>query len=395
VKKLRKIISPSYTAGFQCIGGACDDSCCIGWDIDIDKITYRKYFRTKDVKMKKEFVKQVYRNEYSESDEVDYGRVHINESKWCPFLDKHKLCRIYSNLGEDYLSNVCYSYPRVYNILNDVYELSLYMSCPEAVRKMLADRKPIEFIETEVSLDKHIIHSFMDTRDNRWKNTPIGQLKELRTMSIEMIQNREIPLNQRLIRLGYALKKVHLSSLSKMNQNTSSIKVHNNFTFQTGFFRDVIESLKVFSEIDSSVFVDLTKKVIRGFKFDRDIPLREQGVHYENSITNIVEPFLSENSYLLEHFLVNFMFQTNFPFTENQDVFDGYLMLVIRYAFIRFYLAGIASVEGKLVIDDVILMIQVYTKTVDHHKTFIIDLLEDIKLRNFNNMEFISILLCN
>ena len=46
-------------------------------------------------------------------------------AKWCPFLDKDKYCEIYPNLGEDYLSNVCYSFPRVYNILNGNYELSL------------------------------------------------------------------------------------------------------------------------------------------------------------------------------------------------------------------------------------------------------------------------------
>lgn len=393
MKKKTKIIMPSYVLGFECIGGACEDSCCIGWDIDIDKITYRQYFRTKDMQMKKEFIKHVYRNEGCDSEEVDYGRVQIKESKWCPFLNENKLCRIYSTLGEDYLSNVCYSYPRVYNILNNVYELSLYMSCPEAVRKMMTDDKPLRFLEAEVSLEKHIIHSFMDTREKQWINSPMGRLKELRTMSIEMIQNRRFSLQERLLRLGHKLEIVHFSSSSKTKPNNSDIKVHNNYIFQTGFFRDVIESLNVFSEIDSSVFVGLTEKVLSAFKFNCENSLIEQGTLYEKSIKTIVEPFLADNSYLPEHFLVNFMFQTNFPFTENQDVFDGYLMLIIRYAFIRFYLAGIAAVEGKLLKEDIILMIQVYTKTVDHHKTFILDLLQDLKLRNFDNMEFISILL--
>ena len=68
-------------------------------------------------------------------------------------------------------------------------------------------------------------------------------------------------------------------------------------------------------------------------------------------------------------------------------------MLVVRYTFIRFYLAGIAEVKGKITIDDVVLMIQIHTKTINHHKTFIPDLLIDIKEKEFDNMEFIAIML--
>ena len=390
MRKLTRIISPSYVTGFKCIGDKCEDSCCIGWDIDIDKITYRKYFRTKDIQMKQEFMKHVYRNEDCDSEEVDYGRVGINESKWCPFLDEDKLCRIYSNLGEEYLSNVCYSYPRVYNVLNKVYELSLFMSCPEAVRKLLESKEPIKFIEEEVPLDKHIIHSYIDIGDSKWSKSPVRCLKELRTISIGMIQDRKYSIKMRLLRLGYKLEKI---SSSNSNRGNGPIKVCSNHIIQLGFFRDVIESLQVFSEIDSPVFVEYTKKAISGFKLQENISQVEKGQLYKKAINTIVEPFLEENGYLFEHYLVNLMFQVNFPFTENQDMFDGYLMLVVRYTFIRFYLAGIAAVEGKLTKEDVAMMIQVYTKTIDHHKTFIMDLLLDIKQKEFDNMEFISALL--
>ena len=37
-----KSLYPEYYDEFKCIGGSCEDSCCVGWDIDIDKITFRK-----------------------------------------------------------------------------------------------------------------------------------------------------------------------------------------------------------------------------------------------------------------------------------------------------------------------------------------------------------------
>jgi lysine-N-methylase len=388
--KLTRIISPAYVSGFKCIGGECEDSCCIGWDIDIDKLTYRKYFRTKDAQMKQEFVKYVYKNEDCDSEDVDYGRVRIEESKWCPFLNESKLCRIYSNLGEDYLSNLCYSYPRVYNVLDGVYELSLYMSCPEAIRKMFESREPLKFVNNDILLNKHIIHSYIERGDSQWKNSPLKHLKELRTMSIEMIQSRNEPLGKRLLRLGYTLEK---KKTSGKKCHTKVEETSLNHLFQLGFFRDIINSLNVFNDIDSPVFIELTRKVIKSFKLDDSSTLAEKSEPYTQALEKIIEPFFTENEYLFEHYLVNFMFQTNFPFSENQNMFDGYLMLVLRYTFIRFYLAGLAAYEGSITKEDVILMIQVYTKTIEHHKTFIGDVLEDIKDKDFDNMDFLLHLL--
>lgn len=393
MKKLTKIISPSYVKGFECIAGDCEDSCCIGWNIDIDKITYRRYFRTKDMLMKKEFVKHIHRNEDSHCDEVDYGRARMQESKYCPFLNEDKLCRIYINLGEDYLSNVCSSFPRVYNILDGSYELSLYMSCPEAVRKLLESREPIKFIEEDISLNKHIINSAVDTKDKRWKGSPIRRLKELRSMSIAAIQNRELSITDRLLKLGYELQKISRSEQSDKNSSHDPLKVPDNHIFQLGFFRNAIESLQVFSEIDSSQFIDLTKKVLAGFSLMEDRPLKEKSQLYEEALITVLDPYMRENSYLFEHYLVNSMFQGNFPFTVNDNIFDGYLMMTVRYAFIRFYLAGIAAVDGEISKDDLVLMIQVHTKTIDHHDSFILNQLEELREKQFDNMEFVSSLL--
>ena len=38
-KKINKRY-PVYFEEFKCIGGKCEDSCCIGWNIDIYKVTF-------------------------------------------------------------------------------------------------------------------------------------------------------------------------------------------------------------------------------------------------------------------------------------------------------------------------------------------------------------------
>ena len=34
---------PKYYEKFQCIAGQCEDTCCAGWEIDIDDVSYDYY----------------------------------------------------------------------------------------------------------------------------------------------------------------------------------------------------------------------------------------------------------------------------------------------------------------------------------------------------------------
>ncbi len=38
-----KIRTPEYYKDFKCIAGACTDTCCAGWDVDVDEKSYDYY----------------------------------------------------------------------------------------------------------------------------------------------------------------------------------------------------------------------------------------------------------------------------------------------------------------------------------------------------------------
>ena len=40
---------PEYIQEFKCIGKDCIDSCCVGWDIKIDKSTFTKFIDSLNV----------------------------------------------------------------------------------------------------------------------------------------------------------------------------------------------------------------------------------------------------------------------------------------------------------------------------------------------------------
>ena len=154
------IKKPTYYDTFACIANRCTDSCCIGWDIDIDESTQEKYKTDKSNLSKKI-------NKYCKSGTIKFvnGR--------CPFLNSKKLCDIQLNLGEGMLCNVCNSFPRFVDTYGNHKELILSLSCPEVARLILDDEHCGEFVSTNTeeevttynTFDTSLYLEFLPVRD--------------------------------------------------------------------------------------------------------------------------------------------------------------------------------------------------------------------------------------
>lgn len=397
---------PIYLKEFKCIGGACKDSCCIGWDVDIDKSTFKEYHKVQDKEMKKMFQKNVHNNNNCTSIDVDYGRVKLKNGKRCPFLNEENYCVIYSNLGEEYLSNVCTSFPRITNKVDGCYEMSLDVACPEAARILLLKEEGIEFKKSEEVLGKHIVSSEVDTKSKQFNGSPIKYFKEIRDLSIKIIKNRKFDLNQRLYILGEFLNTLEEEFEHNYKNVPNFIKQYNinsiidnyennklNYIIQMDFFKKILGFLNVFKEIDSVTFKEYTKETISGFKLEECDDINKHSEFYINAFEEYSESFINNNSYIFENYLVNFMYNNMFPFSENESVFDGYIMLLTRYSFIKFYLVGKYLHNKKDSKEEIVEFIQIFSKSIGHHKTYLVDVLNYIKENEFDNIEFAKVFL--
>ncbi len=406
MKKKVKMRYPLYLQEFKCIGGSCEDNCCIGWDVDIDKTTFRQYYKVQDKDMKRMFQKNVHNNNDYCSADVDYGKVKLKPGKICPFLDENNYCVIYTNLGEEYLSNVCTAFPRITNKIDGYYEMSLDTACPEAAKILLLKTDGIEFKESEETLGKHILSSDIDTKSKEFNELPIKYIKEIRTFSIKIMKNRKFDLSERLFMLGNFLDELeeeleyNFNGVGKfineydINSTNDSYERNTlNYSIQISFLKKMIDDLNVFKEVDSTSFQEYTKELIAGFDFNDTKDINKYSEAYKKGFDCYFEEFINNNSYIFENYLVNFMYKNLFPFSETESVFDGYIMLLIRFSLIRFYLTGIFLFNKEASIDNVVRFIQVFSKTIEHHKTYLIDVLNDLKKNEFDNMEFAKIIL--
>ena len=126
---------PDYYKKFKCIGGECDDNCCAaGWQITIDDESLEKY----------ETMEGEIGVRLRNSIDWENGMFEQFEHK-CALLNENGLCDVYCDAGEDKMCILCQRYPRHYEEFENVREISLSVSCPEAAKIVLGNRGKVGF----------------------------------------------------------------------------------------------------------------------------------------------------------------------------------------------------------------------------------------------------------
>lgn len=191
-----KYHKPSFFDQFKCIGSACTDTCCAGWEIEVDETTAQGYLAEKGA-----FGDRLRHEIGSEPGEY-FFKLQNNR---CPFLNKENLCDIFINLGEDRLCDICREHPRFYNWFGDYTEVGLGLCCEEAERLLFSNSKPLTFVE-EVTQDEEQDYSDEDEYTDASdllddESEECEQMLEERKAIFSILQNRKKNIGARLKRL--------------------------------------------------------------------------------------------------------------------------------------------------------------------------------------------------
>ncbi len=103
---------PRYVSRFRCIGSACNDNCCTGWTVTLDKKTFNAYRQSRHPELQEVFGTSLRRQRSGASDSF-YGRIEMTEGEIaCPIM-RDGLCGVHKHMDESHLSHTCFTYPRV------------------------------------------------------------------------------------------------------------------------------------------------------------------------------------------------------------------------------------------------------------------------------------------
>lgn len=399
-----KIRYPVYYNEFKCIGGACEDNCCNGWEINIDKSTFKQYEKIQNEKMKKYIKENIFIKENCKNVEIDYAQIKLNNNDKCPFLGKDNNCIIQTKLGEEYLSDVCSSFPRIINKIDDYYEVSLDVSCIEAARILLLKKEGIDFEENESSLGKHALTIDINSKAQEFKYTNYTYIKEIRNKSIQIIKNRKFKLSERLYMLGCFLESMHKElcyNFNNVNEFINEYEVNSfgeklkinssNRMLQVSFYKEILEMMDIFE--CSNYFQNIINKIIIGFRFNKNESLMENSELYLEAYNICEREIFQKYDYIFENYLVNYMFKDIFPFSESDMIINDYIMMLVRFSYIRFFIVGEYLYDHQISKEKIIRVIQSLSKEIEHNKKYMKGILKYIKEYQLDNKRFIGILL--
>lgn len=124
-----KQIKSAFYDEFRCLAGACPDSCCQEWDVQVDAVSARRYLSLPGS------LGDSLRQKLKQDEDGEFF-LEITDRR-CPMWRADGLCEIQSQLGEEGLCTVCHEFPRLRHDYGDFVELGLELSCPEVARLIL------------------------------------------------------------------------------------------------------------------------------------------------------------------------------------------------------------------------------------------------------------------
>lgn len=325
-------------------------------------------------------------------------KFRLDNNGKCMLQNKDGLCNIHSNLGERFLCKTCRIYPRLMNVVDNSIERSLSTSCPEVVKKLLLNNKRIEFNQEVKLLEEK------DFNISRSINTSSsGYIKyfwEIRICTIDLLQNRELSIEERLIILGLIYKKI--DELIK-NKDTDKIPrvieyykqelIDNNLIKKLSYL-NICNKTKVYilnkfiaKVSDNKDYIDLTQQLLDTMEYGNKEKLI---CNYNLFKEEKYNKFLSEKEYILENYLVNLVFTNAMPYEKSGEVFNKYLELAILYSLVKLYLLG--TDEEKITEERVVKVITLLSRVINHNLMYIKSVIEYINSISDSEMNKLAIL---
>ena len=384
---------PKYMTQFKCIGTPCEDNCCVGWDVDIDDKTFKKYVQIGDKQLKRDINKYVSINPYCYDPNVDYAFISLNEQRRCQFLNSDNLCLFHKIVGESYLSNVCATFPRIYNRIDQTLELSATSSCPEVV-KLLEAEDAMTLIQVSDEPPRLMTYE-ISQKDKRYKGMLPSKLLYLRNHLVKTVLDQSYPLDDRMYRISrLVIKSFEAERKNKIDQLEALLDAEVNSLLSVS--KDTGNG--ILKSFDLVSFTELTGNFIEMLlpstsdRFNQMVSLAEAPLNNrEINHSDYLKEIATQDT-LISNYYGNQIFRTLFPFTEGNNVDDALKLFLVRYGIFKRHMLGLSN-SNEFNKENLSKYLQSFSKVFEHHKHFEIDVLDFLKQKKIKSNDLVAIII--
>ncbi len=338
---------PRYFGDFHCIGNACKDNCCWGWQILWEKEEIDKLGTSENCSPEmKKLIEETFVPCENENMKGMY-QIKFDEQEKCPFLAEDGLCRIQRELGAQYMSKTCMIYPRKYFFTGSVIYRMCSLSCREIMRHLISDERSMDLINVQPR-HSDTIKVVIDSQKELAEHPELRYRGELFEFFYELISDKrhEVETNiilgalaaqslTKLVDMGDADKIPEaLRSLKAQTHNGAQLKtlenIKPNYHLRFGFIGKVLRELVSFSII--GVLND---------------PSGTPNIIYYNTASERLNEIFKERPFYLRNIALNLLLDFAVPFNlKDRTIFENYSLFAVTFACIKLNMIALA-LNGK------------------------------------------------
>lgn len=318
-----KIYRLTCVGEFQCDGASCGSRCCRDWHIVVDDKTCEKFLDLNEAD-REEFFNHV----------TEFNGAHVfrqKKSGECQFLDENSLCRLQIKHGEEFLPEICQSFPRVtYKLDDETFLQTLTLTCPIAAKKILLRNESLTF-EVADEIGARMIFDFT-TKFSK----SVEKFLRRQYLAIKILQRRELSINERLRELCEFFGE--------------KISIHVEFDAES----NAAALVEIFGEMyDANLSVGKKNRLVE---------------IYLTSRAEILSSVYRTFGYLAENYLVNEFFMRLYPSAFRGDEKFNCRVFVTVYRAIEFAAVLTAIAKARLTLEDFLEMLCALSDKLDHSK---------------------------
>ncbi len=357
-----KIRVPDYYKDFKCIADKCEDTCCAGWEVDVDDDSY-EYYKT----VTGPFGDRI-KSVMVPPTEEEEACFTLNNGR-CPFLNDSNLCDLYTELGEDKLCDTCTNYPRFIEEYGSLREIGIALSCKTAGELILKSDKKVTFELTE---NDEMVSTYNDIDPELYM-----MLMASRKTAFDIAQNRDFDIVMRYcLVLEYAkdiqdmIDKGTLSKIMNIKNNYSNEEylrertktfniLHNEEYTRYSY---IYEYLKIFDD-----FEIINKSWTDMVNHEKEYMYEQSSNEEYKSRYNRFEQYYHEKEYEYEQLLVYFIFRYYLKAVNDDDVFSKVKMAVVSFLIIKdLDVLRFCDNEGSLSFEEQVDIMHIYSREIEH-----------------------------
>lgn len=396
-----QIIQPSFVNNFSCIGSACRDHCCNGWDINIDKDTYRKYKKSQNQKIRDIAIKNISVTRVNPS---NWAKIRLKEDGNCPYLDEARLCKVHKSLGGEALSETCSTYPRSSHQYKTEKFNTVTLSCPEVTRLVLFDpnafnmheetvKQQYDFNKKEIDAEGRMINFYC----NRLILIPVDNIDEniyAVNLFIQCFQDidKDVENKVKIIStLYYAICEKLTSGDIAQEMATIPLNANARWHFLMMFQRRTVSALKIRGQ---KTLFNYMAFLIHHLMNDVDVNQLEERMELLSSTwKERVLPQLNQHPHILRNFFQYNFYHNQFALNKIETIDKDFYAYTIDFFIIKSMISAFVIYNNALSENDIINIIYSYSTFRLHNGSAQKSLLLNVdKVNESDNITLLNIL---